>query len=471
MNDSYGSADGYKGEVDRSYKRPRVDEIGSHSASGSFADEGYQQPVTISLEDERRLKLIRDHGGAGLEGVAVPPRNPEMYNFEDAASVASVNRKRPFSEQGQNYVLNNDGNGFHNANNNKVDQQGNLTQRLAYSTTDSYYTHNSQQIQPNDSMPGNNWQASYDKEMSFSVAMGNNQIRPPQPYTIENSNYASPEEVTVPGAAFRTVNTNARGGYLTMASGQPPLPASPPPPIPLDPPIQQFTARSSPPNKTFTLFPVPVNSSAMGNSSYPTVAEAHSSSQPYYHHTPLPHSSTAFNTEASSMQYGVDGKAFQMKQISSDMPKVIDASQLFKPPHRASRPDHFVIILRGLPGSGKSYLAKMLRDIEVENGGDTPRIHSMDDYFMTEVEKIEENDASKLSSSVWSTKPVIKKVMEYCYEPEMEEAYRTSMLKAFKRTLEEGIFTFVIGMSCLFFILSPCLRILAIFRYFFLFYC
>lgn len=39
-------------------------------------------------------------------------------------------------------------------------------------------------------------------------------------------------------------------------------------------------------------------------------------------------------------------------------------------------------------GSGKSYLAKMLRDIEVENGGDTPRIHSMDDYFMTEVEKV-----------------------------------------------------------------------------------
>ncbi|MCI15012.1 P-loop containing nucleoside triphosphate hydrolases superfamily protein, partial [Trifolium medium] len=37
--------------------------------------------------------------------------------------------------------------------------------------------------------------------------------------------------------------------------------------------------------------------------------------------------------------------------------------------------------------SGKSYLAKMLRDLEVENGGDAPRIHSMDDYFMTEVEK------------------------------------------------------------------------------------
>lgn len=41
-----------------------------------------------------------------------------------------------------------------------------------------------------------------------------------------------------------------------------------------------------------------------------------------------------------------------------------------------------------LKGSGKSYLAKMMRDLEVENGGNVPRIHSMDDYFMTEVEKV-----------------------------------------------------------------------------------
>lgn len=39
-------------------------------------------------------------------------------------------------------------------------------------------------------------------------------------------------------------------------------------------------------------------------------------------------------------------------------------------------------------GSGKSYMAKFLRDIEVENGGVAPRIHSMDEYFMTEVEKV-----------------------------------------------------------------------------------
>lgn len=57
-------------------------------------------------------------------------------------------------------------------------------------------------------------------------------------------------------------------------------------------------------------------------------------------------------------------------------------------------------------GSGKTYLAKMLRDLEVENGGDAPRIHSMDDYFMTEVEKVVEYMAlyfwpAFLSCHIW----------------------------------------------------------------------
>ncbi len=38
---------------------------------------------------------------------------------------------------------------------------------------------------------------------------------------------------------------------------------------------------------------------------------------------------------------------------------------------------------RGLPGSGKSHVAKRLRDIEVEEGGEPPRVHSLDEYFMT----------------------------------------------------------------------------------------
>ncbi|CAA7053750.1 unnamed protein product, partial [Microthlaspi erraticum] len=182
-------------------------------------------------------------------------------------------------------------------------------------------------------------------------------------------------------------------------NGQPPLPVSSPPPLP----------PSHPPSHSSSLFPSTAATVPPLSSSYPQMPNASPSSA----------------------------------QLAPTRSKVMDVSHLLKPPHRSTRPDHFVIILRGLPGSGKSYLAKLLRDIEVENGGSAPRIHSMDDYFMTEVEKVEESD-SKSSSSGRSKRPIVKKVMEYCYEPEMEEAYRSSMLKAFKRTLEDGAFSFVI---------------------------
>nr|CAD1821476.1 unnamed protein product [Ananas comosus var. bracteatus] len=71
------------------------------------------------------------------------------------------------------------------------------------------------------------------------------------------------------------------------------------------------------------------------------------------------------------------------------------------------------------PGSGKSYLAKVLHDLEVENGENAPRIHAMDDYFMIEVEKVEDNDGNKSSSSFRGKKQSTKKAIEYCYEPEM----------------------------------------------------
>ena len=35
-------------------------------------------------------------------------------------------------------------------------------------------------------------------------------------------------------------------------------------------------------------------------------------------------------------------------------------------------------------------------------------------------------------------------VLEYEYEPEMEDTYRSSMLKTFKKTLEDGFFPFII---------------------------
>lgn len=41
--------------------------------------------------------------------------------------------------------------------------------------------------------------------------------------------------------------------------------------------------------------------------------------------------------------------------------------------------------MRGIPGSGKSYVSKLIKDKEQEMGG-SARILSIDDYFMTETD-------------------------------------------------------------------------------------
>lgn len=44
-----------------------------------------------------------------------------------------------------------------------------------------------------------------------------------------------------------------------------------------------------------------------------------------------------------------------------------------------------VILMRGIPGSGKSYLSKLIKEKEQEMGG-SARILSIDDYFMLETD-------------------------------------------------------------------------------------
>ncbi|KAJ6868773.1 hypothetical protein NC651_033764 [Populus alba x Populus x berolinensis] len=301
------------GEADRSYKRPRVD---GSIGSGMFGYENNQSPANFFSDDERRLKLIRDHGNTTSLYSPFPPTHDDMNN--------------------------------------------------------------------------NNWK---NQPMPNSAEMRRQQL---------------------PIESVYHENNRVFGGHPTPP---PPPPASPPPPLPMEPPLLP-----SPPKSTSALFPVPINSAA---------------TNPYLHNN-----SSGFVSEEWKQS---SGKTFLHKKLSPERPIIVDASHLFKMPHRATRPNHIVIILRGLPGSGKSYLAKTMRDLEVENGANVPRIHSMDDYFMTEVEKVEDGDASKSSSSTRGKKPIVKKVvMEYCYEPEMEEAYRESLLKAFKKTLEEGTFTLVI---------------------------
>ncbi|EEB20176.1 hypothetical protein Phum_PHUM604570 [Pediculus humanus corporis] len=105
-------------------------------------------------------------------------------------------------------------------------------------------------------------------------------------------------------------------------------------------------------------------------------------------------------------------------------------------PGRETRPSKLVFIMRGIPGSGKTYVTKLIKDKEIELGGDPPRILSLDDYFMTEVEKeiVDKETGRKIKT----------KVLEYEYEAGVEPHYRGSLLKAFKKTVSDGFFSFII---------------------------
>ncbi|GFO17041.1 ylp motif-containing protein 1 [Plakobranchus ocellatus] len=105
-------------------------------------------------------------------------------------------------------------------------------------------------------------------------------------------------------------------------------------------------------------------------------------------------------------------------------------------PGRDSRPPQLVVIIRGLPGSGKTYVSKLLREKEIKFGGSAPRMLCLDDYFMVEVDKQEVDPDTG--------KKVKKKVLEYEYEQALENAYRQSLLKSFKKTVDDGFFPFII---------------------------
>lgn len=100
------------------------------------------------------------------------------------------------------------------------------------------------------------------------------------------------------------------------------------------------------------------------------------------------------------------------------------------------------LILRGLPGSGKSHVARLIRERECEAGGEPPRILSLDDYFMTEVEK-EVDDEEGGGGRKGGRKRKIE-VLEYHYERDMEASYLRSLLRAFQRAAEEARFPFLI---------------------------
>ncbi|PIA27962.1 hypothetical protein AQUCO_07400066v1 [Aquilegia coerulea] len=409
---------------DRSVKRMRIGDMGSPS----FPQ--IPPPIRQSAEDARRLSLIRDHG-APIRGN--PPLNNGYYSQESclggdwqSRQLTNNNLYDPVVDAQNNVIRSNvyDENNEFGYNHQKMQSElrhhsYNAPYGYPQDSMNMYNGNGSYQLQAN-GFPHNSPLSSgsgvavYENRQNLHIQGQQNGMR----QSFESSmieRYDAPKIVEqIAYLPISTSNTMAPirhvQGLTSQPSGvYPPLPPLPPPgAMPIYPPLPPLPPPSLPMEP-----PGPPPSHLLPTTSSPT--------------NPLASSDVA-----------------PLLRSSPDKPKVVDSSSLFKRPGRDTRPEYIVVILRGLPGSGKSYLAKMLRDLEVENGANAPRIHSMDDYFMTEVEKVEESEVSKSSGSSKSKKRVTKKVIEYCYEPEMEEAYRSSMLKAFKKTLEDGIFTFII---------------------------
>ncbi|XP_063538719.1 YLP motif-containing protein 1 isoform X1 [Cydia strobilella] len=140
-------------------------------------------------------------------------------------------------------------------------------------------------------------------------------------------------------------------------------------------------------------------------------------------------------SKESNISEASSKKSKEVEKKNETPKHVVMIDDILEPPGREMRPEKIVIILRGPPGSGKSYLAKLIRDREAEHGG-TARIMSIDDYFMQEGE-IEEKDPT-------TGKIVKKPSLKYEYEAKSEETYLNSLKRAFKRSLTDGYFNFLI---------------------------
>jgi len=132
------------------------------------------------------------------------------------------------------------------------------------------------------------------------------------------------------------------------------------------------------------------------------------------------------------------------KHCFDSLATTVEANTLFSSPGRSNRPPLLAVILRGLPGSGKTRVAQAIRDAEVDNGAPAPKIHSLDDYFMTEIERVIVQDEKQGNGTVVKRKKQVTE-MEYVYEAEMEASYCASLLKGLTRTADERRFKCIVG--------------------------
>ncbi|CAF0947300.1 unnamed protein product [Rotaria sordida] len=135
--------------------------------------------------------------------------------------------------------------------------------------------------------------------------------------------------------------------------------------------------------------------------------------------------------EQQQQQQVLTSQLFQKHQL-------ISIDTLLKEPGRLQRPPQIIVFLRGLPGSGKSYVADLIKNEEESQskGTNKPKILSIDNYFLTENQReTKDPKTGKITKT---------SVMEYEYDPQMEETYRRSLIKLVRKSIDDRFYPFLI---------------------------
>ncbi|KAH8274454.1 hypothetical protein KR026_007828 [Drosophila bipectinata] len=155
--------------------------------------------------------------------------------------------------------------------------------------------------------------------------------------------------------------------------------------------------------------------------------------------TPPPPPLSLFPSRATANQnlpQVVSAPHLEMSVPTNENCNTISVDEVLLPPGRLTRPKRICIILRGPPGCGKSHVARLIKDKELEMGGANPRILSIDDYFIIE------NDYEEKCPK--TGKKIPKKEILYEYDDTMEDTYMQYLLKSFKKTLSDNLYDFII---------------------------
>lgn len=253
------------------------------------SSDGYVGPLA---EDERRLKLIRDHGAVshGLDrrydgGCSVSNRSYEPSNFHNEIN-SGVSQKYVEPQAPYPHIDNN--RPIHNQNKSSVvhNHYGNSPGADGY--------RNFKPPRGNHEIPAYDDSSYQEQRINFSTESReyNNQFLQPhskQQHRMEPQIQSSYYGLSNQGESMRLMQ-DAQG-----FKAQPPLPTSPPPPIPLEPPRFPFSEPvASSASGPGSLFRSGVNSAPSFCSPYSVVSESVTSVSSHYTSKGYPNSSGYF---------------------------------------------------------------------------------------------------------------------------------------------------------------------------------